>query len=63
MENYRRGERVELVHTTDPYTELRPGDTGSVKRYDCRLRKLYVAWDGGSGLALLFDGGDAVRRI
>jgi hypothetical protein len=28
---YRPGDRVALVHTTDPHTNLKPGDEGTVQ--------------------------------
>jgi hypothetical protein len=31
---YQRGDRIALEHTTDPHTRLRPGDEGTVTRYD-----------------------------
>ena len=31
---FERGDRVALEHTDDPHTRLRPGDEGTVTRYD-----------------------------
>jgi hypothetical protein len=31
---FQRGDRVALEHTDDPHTRLRPGDEGTVTRYD-----------------------------
>lgn len=47
-----RGVRVELVSTTDPYTDLKPGDY-----FDDA-----VDWDSGSGLGLI-AGTDTYRII
>ncbi|MGW1064333.1 DUF4314 domain-containing protein [Streptomyces aureus] len=58
---YKRGDRIALVHTTDPHTELKPGDKGTVRRFDARLSILSVSWDGGSSLSMLLDDGDEVR--
>lgn len=58
---YTRGQRVALVSTTDPHTQLTPGDEGSVTGYDPELAQLRVAWDSGSTLSLLLDEGDEVR--
>ncbi|MFB7742458.1 DUF4314 domain-containing protein [Streptomyces sp. NPDC056132] len=58
---YKRGDRVALVHTTDPHTSLTEGDEGTVRRYDTTLAQLSVAWDSGSTLSLLLDDGDEVR--
>ncbi|MEV0726901.1 DUF4314 domain-containing protein [Micromonospora purpureochromogenes] len=57
------GERVALEHTTDPYTLLRPGDQGTVRRYLPDQRILEVDWDSGSRLSMCLDAGDRVRRI
>ena len=42
---YQRGDRIALVHTTDPYTRLTPGPAGTVTGYDDRPGQLAVAWD------------------
>src|SRR5215831_3090072 len=34
---YQRGDRVALVHTSDPHTRLAPGAAGTVTGYDPRL--------------------------
>ncbi|MCO1597621.1 DUF4314 domain-containing protein [Micromonospora sp. RHAY321] len=60
---YQPGERVALVHTTDPHTQLRPGDQGTVRRYDPDRRIVDVDWDSGSRLAMILDTGDRIRRI
>lgn len=57
----RPGERVELVATSDPYTDLRPGDRGSVTAVD-DLGTVHVAWDGGSRLGLV-PGEDRWTRV
>lgn len=56
---YRKGQRVKLVATDDPHTELRPGDQGTVRRWDARLGHLDVDWDSGSRLSLVLDGATA----
>ncbi|MEU4166171.1 DUF4314 domain-containing protein [Streptomyces sp. NPDC026665] len=58
---YKKGDRLALVHTTDPHTELKPGDQGTVTGFDAGLSILYVAWDSGSGLSMLLADGDEVR--
>ncbi len=60
---YQPGDRVALDHTTDPHTRLRPGDEGTVRRYDPRTQVLDVEWDSGSRLSLLLGEGDRARRI
>jgi hypothetical protein len=36
-DRFTRGDRVALEHTDDPDTRLRPGDEGTVTRYDPKL--------------------------
>lgn len=52
------GDRVELVHTNDPYTRLRPGVRGTVLRIFYpgeRHEVVSVKWDDGSRLAMLYE--------
>ncbi|MFI7136612.1 DUF4314 domain-containing protein [Streptomyces massasporeus] len=58
---YKQGDRIALVHTTDPHTDLKPGDEGTVHRFDAALAQLSVNWDSGSRLSMLLDDGDEVR--
>ena len=62
---FQPGERVELVHTDDPDTRLRPGDTGTVTRHQQATtgEVVHVAWDDGSRLMMCLDAGDRIRRI
>jgi len=60
---FQRGDRVALVHTGDAHTRLRPGDEGTVTRYDPGVGQLDVRWDSGSTLAMLLADGDRVRLI
>jgi len=62
---FQPGERVALVHTDDPHTRLRPGDTGTVTRHDQATtgEVVHVAWDDGSRLMVCLDAGDRIRRI
>lgn len=48
------GSRIRLVSTTDPYTELRSGDEGTVRLIDA-LGTVHVNWDRGSTLGLVPD--------
>lgn len=58
---YKKGDRVELVSTDDPYTRLRTGDRGTVQ--DCepvqsaergsQEWQVFVQWDNGSNLTML----------
>ncbi|MFJ6167241.1 DUF4314 domain-containing protein [Micromonospora orduensis] len=56
--SYQPGQRVALVHTSDPHTRLRAGDTGTVRRHDQRQNIVEVAWDSGSKLSMHLDAGD-----
>ncbi|MEH0586781.1 DUF4314 domain-containing protein [Streptomyces sp. B21-106] len=58
---YKRGDRIALVRTTDPHTDLTEGDLGTVQRYNANLSQLSVDWDNGSTLSMLLDDGDEVR--
>lgn len=57
----RKGQRVELVHTSDPNTRLRPGDRGTVVYVD-QLGTIHVEWDCGSSHGLV-PGHDSWRII
>lgn len=57
MPNEKPGDRVTLVHTSDPYTRLRPGVEGTVTLVD-GVGTLHVRWDDGSTLGLIAEAGD-----
>jgi hypothetical protein len=57
---YRPGQRVVLIHTSDPHTRLRPGALGTVGRHDQQSNTVSMAWDDGSTLAMLLDDGDRI---
>jgi len=46
------GKRVRLIHTSDPYTRIRPGDEGTVDSLD-DLGTVHVLWDSGSSLGMV----------
>ncbi|MFI9149443.1 DUF4314 domain-containing protein [Streptomyces sp. NPDC053367] len=58
---YQRGDRIALVRTSDPRTDLQPGDHGTVRRFDASQSKLSVDWDSGPTLSMLLDEGDEVH--
>ncbi|WP_330440512.1 DUF4314 domain-containing protein [Micromonospora sp. NBC_00821] len=60
---YQPGQRVALVHTSDPYTQLRPGDTGAVRRHDQQQNIVEVTWDSGSSLSMCLDAGDRIQPV
>lgn len=47
-----KGQRVRLVHTSDPYTNLTRGALGTVRRVDA-LGTVHINWDSGSRLGLV----------
>ncbi|MCT2279679.1 DUF4314 domain-containing protein [Micromonospora chalcea] len=60
MTSYETGQRIALVHTSDPHTLLRPGDTGTVRRHDQRHNIVEFTWDSGSTLSMCLDDGDRI---
>ena len=52
-ENYPTGTRVELISMDDPYTNLVPGDLGTVTGID-DTGTVFVSWDMGSVLGLVY---------
>ncbi|MEU4217188.1 DUF4314 domain-containing protein [Actinoplanes sp. NPDC026623] len=60
MTVYLPGQRIVLIHTSDPHTRLRPGTTGTVRRHDQQANTVAIAWDDGSTLSMLLDDGDRI---
>lgn len=58
---YTSGTRVTLIRMSDPYVDLRQGDTGTVTLVD-DIGTIHVNWDCGSSLGVVF-GVDECRRI
>ena len=61
------GKRIELIRTNDPYTDLKPGDRGTVVDvtelpYEDTRFKVWIHWDSGSRLAIL-EGHDDYRIV
>ncbi len=54
-------DRIELIHTTDRHTQLKPGDQGTV-RYIDSLDTVHVRWDSGSSLGMV-PGEDSFRVV
>lgn len=46
------GKRVRLLSTSDPYTDLKPGDEGVVVLID-DMGTVFVDWDNGSKLGMV----------
>ena len=47
------GDRVKLVFINDTWTNLQPGDKGTVYKVDENQELIWVEWDNGEQLALL----------
>ena len=58
---YPTGTRVELVSMSDPYTNLKPGDLGTVDFVD-DTGTIFINWDNGSTLGAVY-GADSVKCI
>jgi hypothetical protein len=58
---YTPGTRVILIQMNDPYTNLQPGDQGTVTSVD-DIGTIHVKWDRGSSLGVVF-GEDSCRKI
>lgn len=56
------GDRVELFRTTDPYTDLKPGDQGVVTdiSHAFDIQTIGIRWDSGSTLSMVPASGDRV---
>ncbi len=61
MKHQLKGRRIELISTSDPYTELKPGDLGTVDFVD-NMGTIHVTWDNGSTLGLV-PGEDQYRFV
>ena len=61
MKNQLSGKRIELISTSDPYTELKPGDRGNVDFVD-DMGTIHVTWDSGSTLGMV-PGEDQYRFV
>ena len=64
---YKIGDRVALVYTDDPHTNLNPGDTGTVNGGNTDLNnphfsQIWVKWDNGSSLSML-PGVDRIKGV
>lgn len=67
-----KGDRIELISTSDPYTNLSPGATGTVTGTDTvpaevspgpgPERQIWVDWDDGGSMALIY-GEDSFKRV
>jgi hypothetical protein len=52
------GKRIELIRTANPYTDLKPGDRGTVVdvselSYEDKPSKVWVLWDSNLRLTIL----------
>ena len=58
---YPTGCRVELISMDDPYSSLAPGTKGTVRLVD-DTGTVFVSWDNGSGLGVVY-GVDRIRKL
>lgn len=60
-----KGDRIELVYTNDRYTDLKPGDQGTVTGVNTTSlgTQIFIKWDSGSGLMLVPETGDRWKVI
>lgn len=65
-QGFTAGDRVELAHTDDAWTSLRPGSRGTFRSATrvsgLGFTQLHVDWDDGSTLMLVPEDGDAIRH-
>ena len=47
-----KGDRIELEHTSDEFTDLKPGDQGTVTMIDA-MDTVHMRWDNGSTLGMI----------
>jgi len=50
------GKRIQLIHTNDPYTELKEGDLGTIEyvmKHETIEDQISIQWDNGSNLMML----------
>lgn len=57
-----KGDRIKLIHTSDPYTRLKPGDEGTVTLID-DIGTVSAKWDDGSTLGLNEKFGDRFEVV
>jgi hypothetical protein len=58
---FEEGDRVSLTYTSDPHTDLKPGDEGTVRDID-GAGTIHINWDQGSTLGMIL-GEDRIRLI
>jgi len=59
------GDRIELVYTDDRFTDLQPGDRGTVNHVNqaSMCTQISVDWDNGSKLMMVPESGDRIRKV
>jgi len=67
LDESNKGKRVELIHTDDPYTKLRPGDKGTyqflLKQTNPKENEHHIDWDSGSNLSMIPGLGDRFKFL
>lgn len=59
---WRENQRVELIHTNDAHTALKPGERGTITFID-DLGTVFVNWDNGDRLGVVESAGDRIRLL
>lgn len=67
LDESNKGKRVELIHTNDRYTKLKPGDRGTyqflLKQTDPKENEHHIKWDSGSNLSMIPGSGDRFKFL
>ena len=58
---YKQGTRIELIEMNDPYSKLKSGERGFVRKVD-DIGTVHIDWDCGSRLGAVY-GEDAIRVV
>jgi hypothetical protein len=59
---YEVGDRVRLIHCSEEYTKLTPGELGTVNFID-DTATIHVDWDSGSRLGMIAEAGDRIEKV
>ena len=65
MGHIKKGDRIELITTTDKHTDLKPGTRGTVVGFQDYggTEIIDVHWDTGSRLGMIPTEGDKIRLV
>ena len=69
MTEFKSGDRIRLVHTSDQFTKLKPGDLGTIQfarkmnSLEGAFTGIGVQWDSGSTLSMIPESGDVIELV